>query len=509
MKRELTVGLIVLMMVVTAVPTVIDADDYPEEYYAVLAENTYASEEGYPSHLDLRDLGLVTSVKAQGKFGTCWAHAVISCIETNLIKNGYADLSIDLSELHLAYYMVNQSTDPIGGYAGDTVKTSNYLTMGSNDNYSVAILSAWRGVALEKDVPYSMASPDLKLDPSTEYGLTKYIVTDAQYLNPYDRGAIKKALNGGDSVAVSYYASDKTAMKTFTDGDVRTVSYCTVDENVIMNHDVTIIGYDDSFPKENFVYTPKGDGAWLIKNSWGTNDPRVGSDGCFWLSYYSTGLMTATVFSAVPADRYDQNYGYDGGGSMHHNISYGSSGSMANVFTAVSDSTIDAISFYTMENGTTYTARVYTNLADPKDPTSGKLMSFTGGKCDYFGFHTVDIDPAYVKAGETFSVVVSLNNDSHDVELAVDTSVNAIDPYFDGVWAEVRTTASEGQSFVSGDGSSWTDIGTDGMSNVRVKAYADVHTQQDVPQTVILCVIAGLVIIIAAMFVINNRKNQS
>ena len=40
------------------------------------------------------------------------------------------------------------------------------------------------------------------------------------------------------------------------------------------NHVVTIVGWDDNYPKENFLpdVPPKGNGAWLVKNSWGSGE---------------------------------------------------------------------------------------------------------------------------------------------------------------------------------------------------------------------------------------------
>ena len=51
------------------------------------------------------------------------------------------------------------------------------------------------------------------------------------------------------------------------------------------NHKVTVVGWDDNYPAENFSITPPGDGAWIIKNSW---SDAWGDEGYFYLSYYDT-----------------------------------------------------------------------------------------------------------------------------------------------------------------------------------------------------------------------------
>ena len=62
------------------------------------------------------------------------------------------------------------------------------------------------------------------------------------------------------------------------------------------NHEVAIIGWDDNFPKEKFLVAPPGDGAWIIKNSWG---PDFGDNGCMYVSYYDQSLLTYTPGSIV------------------------------------------------------------------------------------------------------------------------------------------------------------------------------------------------------------------
>lgn len=59
------------------------------------------------------------------------------------------------------------------------------------------------------------------------------------------------------------------------------------EELIAPNHAVSVVGLDDSFPKEYFTEIngkrPEHDGAWILKNSYGTS---YGSDGGFtYVSY--------------------------------------------------------------------------------------------------------------------------------------------------------------------------------------------------------------------------------
>lgn len=41
------------------------------------------------------------------------------------------------------------------------------------------------------------------------------------------------------------------------------------------NHMVSIVGWDDNFSASNFLITPPGDGAFIIKNSGGTSGEKT------------------------------------------------------------------------------------------------------------------------------------------------------------------------------------------------------------------------------------------
>src|SRR5690606_5782174 len=89
-------------------------------------------------------------------------------------------------------------------------------------------------------------------------------------------------------------------------------------------HAITLVGWDDNYPRTKFTYLPPGNGAFLAKNSWGSDR---GYGGYFWISYYDTFLgregsvgtpLTLSIlynpnsaFNASPLSTYDYIYQYD------------------------------------------------------------------------------------------------------------------------------------------------------------------------------------------------------
>ncbi|MBP0961881.1 MAG: hypothetical protein J5864_07030 [Oscillospiraceae bacterium] len=412
---------------------------------------SYAEINALPERYDLREKGLVSEIKDQGEFGTCWAHAATGAVETSLIKN---EPFIDLSEFHLAYFSFFGDNTPHNPDRSDIIG-------GGHISFTAASYARWSGPVIEKVMPYEqvrMTDPD----PELQYR-HDYLVTEMNVINPYSY----EDLSQPETIRFT----DDEIKQMITEGNAVTISICFSEEyynpdtysfydrvSDRTNHDVLIVGYDDSFSRENFNDTPPGDGAWIVKNSWGTG---WGDSGFFYISYYDKCLSNTCCLKAEKTERYQTNYQHDElfyTAAISPDKTKPKKGYMANIFTAEKDEYITGSGFYTTDNNSSYEISVYTDLISETDPSSGTQHSLTTGTERFAGYHTITLnDPVKVKKGEKFAIVCGLENPENYYPVPVEAEVYA--------WGfecgldedEIEENTSPGESFISSNGTNWTD----------------------------------------------------
>jgi len=397
-------------------------------------QNPLTKTYGYPVRFNLREQSKVTSVKDQGIAGSCWAHAALASLESSLLPGEYWDFS----ENHLK-----------NTHGFDWLQ-------GGNIYMSTAYLARWSGPISEADDPYNDTS---NISPT---GLTpekhiQEVLFLPERANSLDNDNIKDALVNYGAVTVAYYHSQYNYNATYD------AYYYTGGSKA--NHEVTIVGWDDNFSRYNFNNIPSGDGAFIIKNSWGT---AFGESGYMYMSYYTKSLTDFSVFmNAEAINNYSKIYQYDPLGAVIDLGYYSDSIWGANVFTANSDEQLEAVSFYTFSANSNYTVNIYTGVN--AYPVSGVLAAAQTGYLPYAGYHTIKLNtPVALSGGTKFSVVVGLTSPGTNYPMAIEM------PYYDFSSA---AEASPGQSFTSYNGASWEDLTNYpeyAEANVCIKAFTNI-----------------------------------
>lgn len=88
----------------------------------------------------------------------------------------------------------------------------------------------------------------------------------------------------------------------------------TENDDVIPNHSIVLVGWDDNYSKDNFSesHRPSNNGAWLVRNSWYSND----SANYIWVSYehaslHSTKSHRIAITDMQEADDNEYMLSYD------------------------------------------------------------------------------------------------------------------------------------------------------------------------------------------------------
>ncbi|MDI3537770.1 MAG: hypothetical protein PWR12_583 [Eubacteriaceae bacterium] len=395
------------------------------------SDETIDTSATFPASYDLRSTGRITDVRNQGDWGSCWAFASIASLESYL----KASTTSDLSENNM---MWNHGFDWSPNDGG-------------NSTIALAYLARWSGPVDEASDPYNSGK---------HTGLSSvYHVQSAEYLSK-SANDIKDALMNGGALSTTICAAAMDYSEYYSDSNAALYYY----GSAATDHDVAIVGWDDNYSRYNFATTPAGDGAWIIKNSWGSD---WGDGGYFYLSYYDTyAANNVTSFhSAESTSNYNRIYQYDPLGNTlaigFNNADHSSWG--ANVFTATASETLTAISTYSLSPYTTAEIYIYTNPSSGQ-PRSGTLRSSQTVTFDNQGYYTVDLNtPVSLTAQEKFSVVIEYITPQAWYPVPIEAQEYNYSS---------AATASPGQSYISNDGGSyWQDVAISDNANVCIKAF--------------------------------------
>jgi len=516
---------------------------FPAGAMGAQAEETPGAE--LPASFDLRNVDTdgdgvgdrcyVTPVRFQNPFATCWVFAAVSAAETSLLGSVYDDdpeawETLHLSEKQLGYFAHTLLNDPSSPQHGEGQTAANPKDMFELYGGGSTVMAMW---AFAQGIGPSDEHPDLPgigelfeyhgkerttvLDyidgayrgfhysdeddwtiPDEFRFHQDYVLMDAHVLpdpalqpepeqyvyNEAGTTAIKQQLLQKRGVMINLLA-DQSSPTSRTSATTKYISdkwaHYTWDFGS-SNHAVAIVGWDDHYPKENFLaeHQPPHDGAWLAKNSWGSAEEAFPScasgdwgivneegkhTGYFWVSYYDHSLTEPIAMELKPAaapqsvDQHDYFLPI----ALKSNA-YIQKASMANVFRADHSKTIRAVSCVTASPNTSVHYQVYLLQDAYQTPEDGLMAAEGDISFADAGFHRIPVSGIRVQRGQYFSAVVTMTNQEgkYDINvsstygLADDTQVaivNERESYLlqDGQWKDykavldARETENEGK----------------------------------------------------------------
>ncbi len=407
---------------------------------------------------------LLTLVKNQGEIGSCWSFATFGSLETNLkIQNS---MDYDFSESN----MIQQHGFDLGPNDG------------GNGRMATAYLATWEGPVSETNDPYpnpAIASNLVDRGTLTSENHVQEVLMIPDRFDSTDNNDIKSALVNYGAISAAINMSGMVGAGGDI-GDIYKSSSSSLYNHTVttINHGIVIVGWDDTYASSNFYTTPAGNGAFIARNSWGTD---WGEAGYFYISYYDTSLQDFFVFmNGESTDNYDYIYSYDELGWVN-SLGYNSTTAwFANLFTPQTASEeLAAVSFYTYSKNSNYEIYVITDSTPIPDMDPGwyylgdKGTAVATGTIPMSGYHTIDLSTPILLSSSDYAVIVKLTTPGYNYPVPFEAYYEDYSSNF--VSSNKSYTVSDGDFIISG-GYMYNQTNKD----VCLKAFTNIETTNPV-----------------------------
>ncbi len=425
-------------------------------------------------------------IKNQQQTNSCWTFASLGMLESTLAlmnyKNGINPIVYDFSERHMEYATSDTFKD-------GTNKNGFHrkVDSGGNSNTFEAYLTNGTGAISETEMPFENNTDLIELSKIQNVNVITQLndaINFPTYKATEDKTQIKQQMkqhiNDYGGIYAQIYGASLYNNECYN--NKTGALYCDDDTKYQINHAVLIVGWDDNYSKDNFLENkkPQNNGAWIIKNSWGTeqrytleemknyifkqladkcaeygwtsadmipdeiakkvfeelgytieNDEAVmniGDNGFMYISYEDVNVYKNLygITNAQQEVTYDKIYQYNQfGGPMTIIYKKANKGRLATVFDKKTNETeyLTQVSINTPE---TYTCKVYVNPnGSSKEKSDLQLVQLKSGETVTFGagYHTIEFKNPVQITGNSFTVVIEVEGTQTD-KLSIATEYN-------------------------------------------------------------------------------------
>ena len=413
-------------------------------------------------------------VRDQGELNNCWAFASVASAETALAladyKAGNSSRKYDFSEKHLDYVASGNSTSDKYNVYG----VNKDVAAGGVANWAYASMAGGHSLINEGDMPYNYDTS--KTTTSALYGKEVQTELYDTYMFPNNfpesgatqeqiRSEIKSFLINYGGVFAPLHGDEMVEVTSDYYNPSTGAIYCSNADTYTADHAVLIVGWDDNYSKSNFLSTqrPSNDGAWIIKNSWGT---EYGDNGFMYVSYEDVNITAENygIKKITLGKDYDYVYQYDELFPNQQN-GFDLQGMTADLFIkndftkqSSSDEYLTKVGITVPE---TQTLQVYVNPTGTENNSKMKMVSLKEGNSKTVdpGFHTLVFAEPLKITGNEFSVVVAATGKSTYLYYTEAKTTESFDPFYSKAKIETNKTFV-GAGYTPTDVRTWLDLGT-------------------------------------------------
>ena len=425
-------------------------------------------------------------VEDQGITSECWAFSLLKSMETNIaLRSGKTEID-DFSERHMDYATSRTFTDGVNENGFDReVGNGGLLVTG------LAYLTNGQGAVIEEDMPFVNEETKISLEEINKEVDT--VVTGYNVLPTVHKKYTRDS--AGNTTSVTYYKStgeeytedelmatrdiikehliEHGGIATMTGGGMPafynneslfdSTAYNCNDSTRVRDHAVTIVGWDDTYPRENFGEgrMPSTDGAYIVLNSY---SDTAFNDGYLYVSYedYFIEEEIYGITSTIKKN-YDNIYQHDYYGGI---FQVGTVDTDTGFYGAVydRDTTQNEILNSVAVSLSTYAnIDIYVNPVSDDMDINSLMKVATVNEVLEPGYHRINISPVEL-SGDKFAIVIKqmspLGTFFFQVESRVDGTVYGL-------------VDTEDKSYYSIDGYVWDKISNLEIDGIEMKT-ADV-----------------------------------